>query len=72
MIFANFWKNVCECRLLPITTDYFPDDQKKDDANKYYRSEDNIITKPQNEITMVKDKCAYVEEFLCLRLTQNL
>ena len=41
-IFANFWKNMCEARLLPITTDFFPTDKDLKDQKVYYREETNL------------------------------
>lgn len=67
-VFANFWKNITECRLLPITTDFYPDDKMIDNPNKY-RCDPITLDKPENGITMMSRPTDFLNEFLGLRFT---
>lgn len=69
-MYRNFWKNICECKLLPLTTDFFPSEV---DFNRrgLYRSHKEHLDKPKNSISLVPSDKHYLEEFLCLRLVQN-
>ena len=59
---------MCECRLLPITTDFYPDEKDLKDVKSYFRSE-TFLQKPKNKVTLFSTQRRYFEEFLCLRLT---
>jgi hypothetical protein len=39
----SFWQQICEVRLMPLTTRYGPDRKKLQNNDKYYTSE-NMIT----------------------------
>jgi hypothetical protein len=68
-IFFNFWRNICECRLLPLTIDYQPTQGEVSNREVYYMNENKILEKPQNEVTFVKTDGNFIEELVCLRLT---
>ena len=72
-IFFNFWKNLCECRLLPLTTDFHPEDKEISNIKEYYCNEQGLIERPVgNRVTLFTSDQDFLEEFLCLRLTQNM
>ena len=64
----GFWKNLCECKLLPLTTDYFPQDSLIGNKAKYHYelSQANFFAKKGGLITTVEE---YLTEYICLRLT---
>eukprot|EP00347_Sterkiella_histriomuscorum_P009116 403342460 len=70
LIMEGFWKNLCECKLLPLTTDYFPQDSLIGNKAKYHYelSQANFFAKKGGLITTVEE---YLTEYICLRLTQN-
>jgi len=70
-VFDGFWKNLCECKLMPLTTDYFPNDTVKNNKTKYSldpRQAVNVTTKKKGIIQTLDD---YLREYICLRLSQN-
>lgn len=57
-----FWKNICEIKLLPLTTWFgYPPDHRKLNDNKIYNQEDNYFD--------LLAKKGFEIENLCLRLT---
>lgn len=68
-MFSNFWKNICECKLLPITIDVYPDKSDILNPKEYHKNESKFIYKPTNNITLVRNDAKFVEELLCLKLT---
>jgi len=70
-MYRNFWKNICECKLLPLTTDFFPSDVDFKNLERYHKHEQQHLDKPKNSISLVPSDKHYLEEFLCLRLVQN-
>ena len=37
-----FWQNICEVRLLPLTTEHYPDIRTLEDPEVYNKNESNI------------------------------
>lgn len=74
-VYSYFFQSICECPLLPLTNDYFPEELWKDyyqiDRNKYHRAESKMLDNPGNPISLVYDNNRFLDEFLALRLTQN-
>ena len=68
-MFSHFWKNICECKLLPITIDIYPDQKDIKNFKEYHKNESKYIFKPNNNLTLVKTQAKYIEESLCLKLT---
>jgi hypothetical protein len=67
-----FWKSLCECKLLPLTTDYCPSDKelvaKTGKKNLYQHEFDTPELFASPLIRTIDD---YLNEYICLRLTQN-
>lgn len=68
LVMEPFWRSMSECKLMPLTTDYFPSDKLINNTQKYhndlsmvYQTRSGFILKPED----------YLNEYICLRLTQN-
>jgi len=66
----GFWRNICECKLLPLTSEFLPVDSELKKKNKYHYelSQANVVTKKNG---LIRNAEEYLTEFICLRLTQN-
>jgi len=58
----GFWRSLCECKLLPLTSAFFPDEKKLNTLSQYKKEECSVDF--LNKVEKIKDN-------LCLRLTQN-
>lgn len=67
----RYHQDLCECPLLPLTTDFFPV-MKDFYSKKFHKAESKSIDKPQNKVSLMHSESSYQSEFLALRLTQNL
>jgi len=68
-----FWKNICEVRLLPLTTDNSPDASILENFDIYNKNESNITLSAQAMKLKQKDKAKFEKEIsdvICLRLSQ--
>ncbi|CDW71794.1 UNKNOWN [Stylonychia lemnae] len=69
-IMDGFWKNICECKLLPLTTDFFPHESQLRNKNKYHYelSQASVVSRKGG---LIQNFEQYFTEYICLRLTQN-
>ena len=63
-----FWKSLTECKLLPLTTDYFPEKQEINNTNRYLNDLSFINVDKTGFMRTIEE---FLTEYICLRLTQN-
>ena len=63
-----FWKSLCECKLLPLTTDHFPEQSQLKNTQRYHNELSQVNSTKTGLIRTMED---YLTEYICLRLTQN-
>ena len=67
-VMEPFWRSLCECKLLPITTDYFPEEKEIKITARYHNELSQVNHSKTGFIRTIED---YLTEYICLRLTQN-
>jgi hypothetical protein len=67
-IMESFWKSLSECKLLPLTTDFFPPDKLLNNYQRYHFELSQVYVNKTGFIKTIND---YLTEYICLRLTQN-
>ena len=68
-----FWKNICEVRLLPLTTEHAPETGVLENPEVYNKNESNITLSALAMKLKKKDKALFEKEIsdvICLRLSQ--
>jgi hypothetical protein len=63
-----FWRSLCECKLLPLTTDYYPCEKEIKNTQRYHNELSQVNSSRTGFIRSIDD---YLNEYICLRLTQN-
>jgi hypothetical protein len=68
MIMEPFWRSMSECKLLPLTTDFFPGEKELMTKTKY---QNEPATPWFFKLPFIHTVDDYLNEYICLRLTQN-
>lgn len=63
-----FWRSLCECKLLPLTTDFYPGEKLLKNTQKYHNELSQVY---QTKTQLIRNVEEYLNEYVCLRLTQN-
>ncbi len=68
LIMEPFWKSLTECKLLPLTTDFFPEQKDINNTSRYFNDFSLINIVKTGFMRTIED---FITEYICLRLTQN-
>ena len=65
-----FWKSLTECKLLPLTTDFFPEQKDLNNVSRYL-NDLSLINEVKTKTGLMRTFEDFITEYICLRLTQN-
>lgn len=66
LIMEPFWKSLTECKLLPLTTDFFPEQKDINNTSRYLNDFSLINVVKTGFMRTIED---FITEYICLRLT---